>query len=205
MLQGRSEARRPSRHGLDRSKRLLGRRLALASPEGIGWHVGPGCSRGTLESILDKRERMLYSYGNPTCEATVNEYADTKWYQYQRTAGTTLAGPWLLAWMVSTIALGYLDASSPLRVVVALLPLPFFGWFLWRFLQLIRKADELESRIQLEALAIAFPLSIATVMVFGLLERAGLQPVSGWPLKGLWIYFVVFYLVGRNVARRRYA
>ncbi|MBL0178314.1 MAG: helix-turn-helix transcriptional regulator [Gemmatimonadetes bacterium] len=42
-------------------------------------------------------------------------------------------------------------------------------------------------------------------MVFGLLERAGLQPVSGWPLKGLWIYFVVFYLVGRNVARRRYA
>ncbi|MBK7594758.1 MAG: hypothetical protein IPJ11_05835 [Gemmatimonadetes bacterium] len=135
----------------------------------------------------------------------MSEYADTKWYQYQRTAGTTLAGPWLLAWMVSTIALGYLDASSPLRVVVALLPLPFFGWFLWRFLQLIRKADELESRIQLEALAIAFPLSIATVMVFGLLERAGLQPVSGWPLKGLWIYFVVFYLVGRNVARRRYA
>jgi len=133
----------------------------------------------------------------------MDEHSDAKWYQYRRTAETTLAGPWMLAWLVSTIALGYLDPSGPLRVAVALVPLPFFGWFVWRFLQLIRKSDELERRIQLEALAIAFPLSIATVMVFGLLEGAGLQPVSGWPLKGMGIYFVIFYLVGRNVARRR--
>lgn len=133
------------------------------------------------------------------------EHAEAKWYQYQRTAGTALAGPWMLAWLVSTIALGYLDPSSPMRVAVALVPLPFFGWFLWRFMQLIRNSDELERRIQLEALAIAFPLAIATVMAFGLLERAGLQPVSGWPLKGMWVYFVIFYLVGRTIARRRYA
>jgi hypothetical protein len=150
-------------------------------------------------------ESMLYSLANPIGEASMDEHSNAKWYQYRRTAETALAGPWMLAWLVSTLALAYVDSSSPLRVAVALLPLPFFGWFLWRFLQLIRKSDELERRMQLEALAIAFPLAIATVMALGLLEGAGLQPVTGWPLKGMWIYFVIFYLVGRNAARRRYA
>lgn len=129
---------------------------------------------------------------------------DAPWYRYRRTIGTTLAGPWMMAWVASTILLDHLEVSRAMRVAIALVPLPFFGWFVWRFLQHVRKADELERRIQMESLAIAFPLSIAMVMALGLLEHAGVGFEYGWSMNALWISFFVFYLFGRNLARRRY-
>ena len=130
---------------------------------------------------------------------------ETKWYRYRRSPGLTLAGPWLLAWIVSTLLLGSVDLGVVPRAVVALLPLPAFGWFLWRYVRYIRSLDELRHRIELEALAIAFPLSVALLMGLGQFQSArpgaGGVPISSW----FWTYLVFFYLVGRGIAARRYA
>ena len=48
-------------------------------------------------------------------------------------------------------------ADRWIRIAVALIPIPFFVGFLWLWMKGVGTMDELERRIQLEALALAFP------------------------------------------------
>lgn len=63
------------------------------------------------------------------------------------------------------------------------------------------EVDELQSRIQLEALAFAFGAGSLLTFTYGLLQLAGLPPVSWmfvWPVyAGCWVF-------GLILARRRY-
>ena len=60
--------------------------------------------------------------------------------------------------------------------------------------------DELQVRVQLEALAVAFPLSILFLMVFGLVGEA----LDFTLERHVWFYLPVFYFVGLALAWRRY-
>lgn len=128
-----------------------------------------------------------------------------KWYRYRRTEGTRLAGPWILTWVVSSILLTNTRLPEVLHAVVALLPVPAFIWFLWRYIKYIRGLDEMRHRIELEALAIAFPLSVALLMILGQFQLArpaadGIT-ITSW----FWLYLASFYLLGRGIASRRYS
>jgi hypothetical protein len=94
--------------------------------------------------------------------------------------------------------------ATPLRVLIALAPLPAFAWFLWSFVQAVSATDELERRIQLEALAVAFPLTISLIMTLGLLQIAVPLNPDDWSYRHIWPFLYVFYLVGLTRARRRY-
>lgn len=91
-----------------------------------------------------------------------------------------------------------------LRIAIALVPLPAFLWLLWAFIRDIREADELERRIQLEALGVAFPLTMVLVMTLGLLQVAVPLPPEDWSYRHIWPLLYVFYLCGLTFARRRY-
>jgi hypothetical protein len=92
----------------------------------------------------------------------------------------------------------------PLRLAVAVLPVPAFGLFLVEWIRSIRRLDELERRIQLEALAIAFPLSLMLVMALGLIQRVmQLNPLD-WSYRHIWPFLIAFYFFGLALARRRY-
>ena len=134
----------------------------------------------------------------------MSEQAEIKWYRYRRSEGARLAGPWLLSWVVSSLLLDLLTVSVPVRATIALLPLPAFIWFLWRYVRYIRTLDELRHRIELEALAIAFPLAVAFLMTLGQVQLAR-QGTGGVPVtSGFWSYLAGFYLLGRVIAERRY-
>ena len=94
--------------------------------------------------------------------------------------------------------------STGIRVAIALLPLPAFAWFLWSFVRSVGAADELERRIQLEALAVAFPLTILLIMTLGLLQIAVPLSPDDWSYRHIWPLVYVFYVVGLARARRRY-
>lgn len=64
------------------------------------------------------------------------------------------------------------DWPSTTRLALSLVPTPLFAWFLWNFVRGIRGADELERRIQLEALAVAFLLACLLITTLGLVQRA---------------------------------
>lgn len=90
------------------------------------------------------------------------------------------------------------------RVAVSLTAVPAFGFFLAEWIRAIRRLDELERRVQLEALAIAFPLSLMLLMGLGLIQRVmQLNPLD-WSYRHVWPFLVAFYFFGLLLARRRY-
>ena len=91
------------------------------------------------------------------------------------------------------------------RVFSALFPVPFFIWLLWDIIKGIRGMDELERRIHLEALAVAFPLTLILLMTLGLLEIAIKLPPEDLSYRHVWALLPVFYFLGLSLARKRYA
>jgi len=104
-------------------------------------------------------------------------------------------------------ALGAAEVTAiprAVQLIVTLLPVPAFGFFLVEWIRGIRRLDELERKIQLEALAIAFPLSLMLVMALGLLQRVMQLNPHDWSYRHIWPFLIAFYFLGLAVARRRY-
>jgi hypothetical protein len=112
-------------------------------------------------------------------------------------------------WLVLYFAIRlFLEANPalprPVRLGLAFVPTPVFALFLWRFIRGLQSADELERRIQLEALAVAFPLGVLLLTTLGLVQRAVELSFQDWSYNHVWPFFVIFYLAGLAIARRRY-
>ena len=124
-------------------------------------------------------------------------------------SGKAVLGTGLL-WLVLYFATRlFVEANqglpSGVRLGLAFVPTPVFALFLWLFIKGIRVADELERRIQLEALAVAFPLGVLLLTTLGLVQRAVELNFQDWSYNHVWPFFVIFYLGGLMLARRRYA
>ena len=111
---------------------------------------------------------------------------------------------WLLSYLAIRGALEGDAITGWARVVAALVPLPFFVTFLVSFIRTVRGMDELERRIQLEGLAVAFPLTLVLLMTLGLVQVARPLDPDDWSYRHLWPFVVMFYFGGVTLARRRY-
>ncbi|MBA2706652.1 MAG: hypothetical protein H0U59_02460 [Gemmatimonadaceae bacterium] len=114
-----------------------------------------------------------------------------------------------VTWLVLYLGIRFFLEANPglddgLRLGLAFVPTPVFALFLWRFVKGIRAADELERRIQLEALAVAFPLGLLLLTTLGLVQRAVELNFQDWSYNHIWPYFWFFYLLGLWIARKRY-
>lgn len=87
------------------------------------------------------------------------------------------------------------------RFAVALLPLTLFIAGALTVLRYVLQEDELEQRISLMALSIAFASTAIFTFAYGLLQIAG-APDASWTL--VWPVMGVSWLIGGIVARRRY-
>ena len=130
------------------------------------------------------------------------------------TVGTSKNGrsalTWGIIWIVSYFgaraALEWMDDMQPpgARLAVALIPIVPFVAFIWKFIGSLREADELERRIQLEALAIAFPLAMVLLMILALVQLAMPLNPDDWSYRHVWYFLPIFWLGGLSIARRRY-
>ena len=123
----------------------------------------------------------------------------------------TFQGSYLLAsaafvlfYFLARVLLKAGELDTALRVVVALLPAPFFVWFIWSLGKLSRTVDEREKRIQLEAFAFAFPLTMVLLFTLGLLELAMELPKEDLSYRHVWAMLPAFYFLGLALAKRRY-
>ena len=113
-------------------------------------------------------------------------------------------GAWLIVYFV---ARGLLDGSAAptwQRVAIALAPIPVAAATLWGLVRGAKELDELQLRIQIEALATAFLLSILFLMTLGLLQRAVTLKFEDWSYAHVWAMLPTLYFVGLAIAKRRY-
>lgn len=111
---------------------------------------------------------------------------------------------WVASYVGTRIYLESADAEAGLRLMVAAAPLvPFLGCMI-AFIAMLRAADELHRRVQLEALAIAFPLSVAFFMALGLAELAVDLPKEDFSYRHSWFALPLSYFIGFAISMRRY-
>lgn len=111
---------------------------------------------------------------------------------------------WIGTYFAARYALELTPAGSSLRIAIALTPLLptlLLLWVVWRG---VHEMDELQRRVHLEALAVAFPLCIVLLWVLGLLELATDLDQANWGFRHVWALLPLFYFVGLAMAWRRY-
>ena len=111
---------------------------------------------------------------------------------------------WVSIYLLARGLLEMATLAPPLRVAIALLPLPFFVWYLWTWMKGVGEMDELQRRIELEALGFAFPSTLVFLMTVGLLDLASPLGPENFSLHQIWLMLPVLYYIGLWRAKRRY-
>lgn len=94
------------------------------------------------------------------------------------------------------------NPGHPARIAIALtpmLPALLVPIVVVRFL---RRLDEMQRRIQIEAMGIGFALTAVITFGYGFLETVGFPPLGGFVV---WPIMSVTWMIGRWIAGRRYA
>ncbi|MEX0324494.1 MAG: hypothetical protein AB3N33_00240 [Puniceicoccaceae bacterium] len=116
----------------------------------------------------------------------------------------------LLLWAVvycSTVAASiYVLKTSgienlALQTVIALVPMLPIIWLMQIIMSCMRNLDELQQKIQLEAVVFAAVLTALFTVAYGFLEKIGYPK-----LDTIWIFpmLMVLWTIGQAIARRRY-
>lgn len=102
----------------------------------------------------------------------------------------------------STLVLEHAVLTAPLRLLIALVPVPFFVGFIIVELRWVRQCDEFHRGVILESLAIAFPAAIVLAVTVEALQKAG--HLTGWTVGDVWPFMALLWLPSLWLALRRY-
>ena len=119
-------------------------------------------------------------------------------------AGAPILVGWAVVYLAARFAVKALPDGSTAGVVAALLPIPFFALVIRSLVRGIGRLDELQRRIHLEAMVVAFPLAVMLLMLLGLLDLVIAISPDDWSYRHIWPMLILFYVAGYLVARRRY-
>lgn len=103
--------------------------------------------------------------------------------------------------LVISITLLNLFPDSPLRVLLALAPMIPACFIPFVVVRMLGRVDELQRRIQLEALGFAFAGTAVLTFAYGFLQVVGFPPVSWF---AIWPIMALLWVIGAAWASRRY-
>lgn len=114
--------------------------------------------------------------------------------------------PLALVTAASVIAVTWVLESRALspagRLALAVVPVALWGSVIVMMLMGVRRADELQQRIQLDALAMAYPTAMMLGMLVEYLQKAGF--VGTWTIGDVWPFMFLIYVPAYFLARWRY-
>lgn len=94
-----------------------------------------------------------------------------------------------------------LHPGGPTRIALALMPMIGALAAAWAIMRGIWRMDELQRRIQLDAIAIAFLATALITFGWGFVQNAGVPPLHA---HAVWPLMAVGWLVGLVISSRRY-
>lgn len=110
----------------------------------------------------------------------------------------------LLAYGVLLVASAFVLGAGPdawWRYAVAVLPMVPAAFMVVAAVRYYRAMDELQQRMELEALAFGFAGTALITFTYGFLEQAGMPSLSWW---WVWPIMAGLWIVGGQLARRRW-
>lgn len=111
---------------------------------------------------------------------------------------------WVSFFLIARGLLAMDVGSSWVRAGIALVPVPFFVWYLLTWTKGVAQMDELERRIELEALGFAFPAALVLLMTLRLLDVAITLNPDDFSVRHIWAMLPLLYYVGLWRAKARY-
>ena len=113
-----------------------------------------------------------------------------------------LAGLTLVAVIAVSWSLQHLSIAPSGRLALAMIPVALWSGAIVMLVMTFRSLDELQRRIQLEALAIAFPAAMMLGMTVEYLQKAGYVMEVG--VGDVWPFMFLLYVPALVYAHARY-
>lgn len=111
---------------------------------------------------------------------------------------------WCLSYIGSLFALKSFDLKMEVGIILTFITLLAFSIFIYKYYRSIFFMDELQIKIQMEAIVIAFSLAITLLMTLGLLDLFINLNKEDWSYRHIVPYFVLFYFIGLFISKRKY-
>ncbi|SMX26735.1 hypothetical protein TRP8649_00820 [Pelagimonas phthalicica] len=102
---------------------------------------------------------------------------------------------------LSSLAINTLDLGAHGAIYLSLVPMPatvVVAWVVWRNL---KRMDELQKRVQVEAIGLAFALTALVTFNYGFLEMVGFPRQSAF---WVWTIMAACWVLSSFLVKRRY-
>jgi NAD/NADP transhydrogenase beta subunit len=111
---------------------------------------------------------------------------------------------WCLSYVGSLFAIKSLQIPIEASVVLTFISVLAFALFIYKFFRSIVFMDEVQIKIQMEAVVLAFALGLLLVMTLGLIDLFIVLNPEDWSYRFLVPIFIAFYFLGLFIAKRKY-
>jgi hypothetical protein len=111
---------------------------------------------------------------------------------------------WCLSYVGSLFALKTLEIPTEAGIVLTVITVLAFALFIYKYYRSIFFMDEVQIKIQMEAVVIAFSLGLLLLMTLGLLDLVITLNKNDWSYRYLVPLFVAFYFFGLFISKRKY-
>ena len=94
--------------------------------------------------------------------------------------------------------------AQPVSFIIVIVPVITFAVFIFKYIKSFSAMDEVQQRIQFEAVVIGFALTALLVMILFLLDLCGVSSPYWFGYAYLLAYCWLFYFIGWVISRNKY-
>jgi O-antigen ligase len=114
------------------------------------------------------------------------------------------AALWFTTYTICFLTIKQASPDATTGIILSFIPVLAFALFIYSIIKGVSSMDEVQIRVQMEAVIIAFSLGLLTLMTLGLLDLVITLKKEDWGYRHLVPYFFLFYLIGLIVSKRKY-
>ena len=111
---------------------------------------------------------------------------------------------WSLSYIGSLFALKTLNIPQAAGIMLTFVTIIAFALFIYKYYRSIYFMDEVQIKIQMEAIVIGFSLGLLLMLALGLLELRIQLNKDDWSYRHLFPMFLAFYFIGLLISRNKY-
>jgi hypothetical protein len=111
---------------------------------------------------------------------------------------------WCICYIGSLFAIKTLSLSIAVNTLLTLISVLAFSVFIYKYYRSIFFMDEVQIKMQMEAVVFAFSMGLLLISTLGLLDLYIKLNANDWNYRFLVPIFILFYFIGLIIAKRKY-